>query len=349
MGESAARYTADQLLLTATGLLAGSGAPTDIAETVASLLVWSERIGHTSHGLLRIPQYVERIRAGRLRPDARPLVSARDGAVTTIDGAWGFGQLTAMTAVEEGVERARELGASVTGAFHINHIGRLGDFTEMAAREGMVAMLFVGGAPSGTGGNVAPYGGKDAVWGTNPLAIAVPGTETVFSLDFATSIVAGGKVAAASARGARLDDDYLIDVHGNPSSDPTALAEGGAIRPFGEHKGYALAFAVELLAGSMVGALAPELRPGEMHNGLLLIVIDPDHLGSHSRFLASVDAVMRDVKASVPAVGFDEVLIPGEPERRNLVKSDAGGLEVPPRLRAELNSLAEEFGVSIEW
>lgn len=349
MAEGSARFPADQLNLIAARLLTGAGVPSDIAETVGSLLVWSERIGHASHGLLRILQYVDRIRAGRLQAGARPFVSARQHAVTMIDGGWGFGQLAAIQAVEEGVGRAGECGVSVTGAFHINHVGRLGDFTELAAREGVVAMLFVGGAPTGSRGNVAPYGGREALWGTNPLAIAVPGTDVVFSLDFATSIVAGGKVSAAEARGERLPADYLIDLDGRPSSDPGALAGGGAIRPFGEHKGYALAFAVELLAGAMVGALAPELGRGEMHNGLLFIVIDPEHLGSRSRFLASVDRVIQKVEEAAPAVGFDEVLVPGEPERRKLARSDIEGVEVPASLKADLSALAADLGVPLDW
>lgn len=349
MAEVPARYPADRLQPIATRLLTGAGVPDDVADTVASLLVWSERIGHASHGLLRIPQYVDRIRAGGLQPVARPIVSARQHAVTMIDGGWGFGQLAAIHAVEEGVARAGQTGVSITGAFHINHVGRLGDFTEMAARDGMVAMLFVGGTPTGSRGNVAPYGGREALWGTNPLAIAVPGTEVVFSLDFATSIVAAGKIAAAEARSERLPADYLIDLQGRPSSDPGALAEGGVIRPFGEHKGYALAFAVELLAGAMVGALAPDLGQGEMHNGLLLIVIDPEHLGSRSKFLASVDGIIQKVEESAPAIGFDEVLVPGEPERRNRARSDIEGVGVPARLKTDLSSLADELGVSLEW
>jgi LDH2 family malate/lactate/ureidoglycolate dehydrogenase len=185
------------------------------------------------------------------------------------------------------------------------------------------------------------------VWGTNPLAIAIPIGDDVFSLDFATSLIAGGKAAAARARDVELEDDYLIDVDGTPSRDPLALERGGAIRPFGDHKGYALAFAVELLAGALVGAMAPELQTGEIHNGLLMIVIDPGRLGPDTVFQSAVASVIDKVKATQPAEGFGEVLVPGEPERRRLAESDASGVLVPPGLVEELRELGARLGVEI--
>lgn len=327
----------------------GAGTPPDIASQVAELLVWSERIGHSSHGLLRIVPYVDRIRAGRLDPGARPAVVKETDTVTLIDGNWGFGQITGMFAAEQGITKAKTAGVSVTGGYHINHIGRLGDFTEKCARTGLVSFMFVGGAPTGATGNVAPYGGRKPIWGTNPLAIAVPAGDDIFSLDFATSVIAGGKAAAARTRQVELAGEFLIDVDGKPTRDPWALERGGAIQPFGGHKGYGLAFAVELLAGAMVGALAPELGPAEMHNGLLLVVIDPDSLGSAAAFQESVAAVIARARATPPAEGFAEVLVPGEPERRSLAGSDETGVHIPPALIEELSGLGRELGVDLEW
>jgi LDH2 family malate/lactate/ureidoglycolate dehydrogenase len=345
----ASSYPPSFLKEVAGGLLIGAGTPPDIASQVAELLVWSERIGHSSHGLLRVGPYLKRIREGLLIPGARPSMVKETDTTTLVDGNWGFGQVTGLFAAEQGITKAMANGVSVTGAYHINHVGRLGDFTEKCAGAGLVSFLFVGGAPTGVTGNVAPYGGRKPIWGTNPLAIAVPTGDGIFSLDFATSVIAGGKAAAARAQRVELEDEFLIDVDGRPTRDPWALERGGAIQPFGGHKGYGLAFAVELLAGAMVGALAPELGPGEMHNGLLLIVIDPNGLGSAAAFEESVAAVIERVKASPPAGGFDEVLVPGEPERRRLARSDETGIRLPPALIDELSALGAGMDIDFEW
>ena len=342
-----ARYPWTQLQEVAVRILGAAGTPEDIAGEVAELLVWSERIGHHSHGLLRIRPYVERIRSGQLQPAARAVVVSETATIAVLDGMWGYGQVAANAATDIGIEKCLSAGVSVTSAYRINHIGRLGDFTERCARANLVALLFVGGAPSGAVGNVAPFGGRAPVWGTNPLAVAIPAGEEVFSLDFATSVIAGGKAAAARARGVDLDDEYLIDADGTPSSDPDALERGGAIRPFGDHKGYALAFAVELLAGALVGAMAPGLEPGELHNGLLLIVIDPRRLGQEWVFQEAVTSVIDKVKGTPPASGFSEVLMPGEPERRQLAESDRSGIHVPQALVEDLGELGTELAVEL--
>lgn len=344
-------YAADKVEEVAVQLLMGAGTPPDIARLVGGHLVWSDQIGHTSHGVLRVLEYVARIRAGRLDPGGRTTVVRENATTTLLDGNWGYGQVAAMAAVEAGIDKCRSSGVSVTGAYHINHVGRLGDFTERCAQAGLIAFLFVGGTPTGARGNVAPFGGGGPVWGTNPLAIAIPGGEDgVFSLDFATSVIAAGKAIAARGRGERLEDDYLIDAAGAPSRDPVDLLErGGAIRPFGDHKGYGLAFAVELLTGALVGSLAPELGEREMQNGLFLMVVDPAGMGSAAGFVSSVEAVIERVKACPPAEGFAEVMVPGEPERRRVAQSRESGIPVAAAVVADLNRLGRELGVELDW
>lgn len=340
-------FTASQLEEVAKRLFMAAGAPPEVAVSVSRLLVWSERIGHPSHGMLRIPDYIERIDQGRLIPDAECTVASETVTSTLIDGGWGFGQVAAARAVEHSLDKAAVSGMAAAGAYHINHVGRLGDFTEMAAREGMIAFAFVGGTPTGQRGNVAPYGGRQAVWGTNPLAIAIPGGDRIFSLDYATSAIAGGKAAAARDRGVDLEEDHLIDREGLPTRDPWAVLEGGAIRPFGGHKGYGLAFAVELLAGALIGAAAPELADGGMHNGFLVVVLDPGSFGDARRFRGSVDSVMAMVKDSPPAEGFDEVMIPGEPEQQRGTESDLTGILVPETVVTRLVGLGSRLGVEL--
>ena len=342
-------FEPDRLIRVSEDLLVAAGTPRSTATRVADLLVKSERMGHSSHGILRIPPYVERIEQGRLIPTATTAIVTDTTTTTVMDGGWGFGQVSGLDATEHCIERARSVGTSVTGVYHVNHVGRLGDFTEMVARTGLIGFAFSGGAPTGQAGNVAPFGGRQAVWGTNPLAIAIPTGGRVFSLDFATSVIAGGKAAAARARGVQLKDEFLLDVSGTPTRDPWAVVQGGAIRPFGEHKGYALAFAIELLAGALISAAAPDLAEGEIHNGLLLIAVDPSALGSTSRFHAAVNAVIQRVKASPPAEGFEEVMIPGEPEYRSMERSAETGIMVPQGVMDELTELGSRLGIALEW
>ncbi len=341
------RIDAARLQVIASRIFAAAGAPHDVAERVAQLLVWSERVGHASHGVLRIPGYVERIRLGALVPHARGTIVRQTSGSVLVDGEWGFGQIAASLVTEQAIEKASTSGMAVAGAYHINHVGRLGDFTEAAAAAGLIAFAFVGGTPTGQVGNVAPYGGRKPVWGTNPLAIAIPGDERVFSLDFATSVIAGGKAASARARNVELEAEYLLDSEGRPTRDPWAVVEGGAIRPFGDHKGYALAFAVELLAGALIGAAAPELDVPEMHNGLLFMVLAPAAVGDVTRFGASVDAVVRRVKDCPPAEGFEEVLVPGELEARRREETDLAGIEVPRSVVAELVAVGRGLGIDL--
>lgn len=342
--EEVRSFTATDLAALVSAIFVSVGTPEEVARTVTDLLVTSERMGHPSHGVLRVPEYVRRIEAGALLPAADCTVTRQTPTAALVDGGWGFGQIAALRATRLGIEKAREQGVAATGAFHLNHVGRLGDFTEMAAREGMIAFAFVGGTPSGRQGNVAPYGGRQAVWGTNPLAVAIPGEKQIFSLDFATSVIAGGKVAAARSRGEMLDAPHLLDADGHPSSDPSVLFAGGAIRPFGGHKGYGLAFAVELLAGALIGTAAPELKEGEMHNGLLMLVLDPGSLSRASSFRGAVDDVIERVKATPPAEGFQEVLFPGELEQRRLAASSDEVVSVPEAVAAELEELFDRLG-----
>lgn len=265
---------------------------------MAGLLVTSERMGHPSHGVLRVSEYVRRIESGDLVPGANCEVTHETATSALVDGGWGFGQIAALRASRFAVEKAGEHGIAATGAFHLNHVGRIGDFTEMAAREGMIA-LHVSEAPPLAGRAISrPLAGGRGVWGTNPLAMAIPGDQRLFSLDFATSVVAAGKVMAARSRGGDARRHLPAGLGRETFVGPNGLFAGGVIRPFGAHKGYGLAFVVELLAGALIGTAAPDPTDGEMHNGLLMLVLDPGTFGPGSSFRGAVDQVIDRVKAS---------------------------------------------------
>ena len=327
-------------------LFEAAGVPASAARRVAESLVLSNRLGHHSHGVLRIPYYLQLIQAGKLDPHGSIEVVRETTSTALIDGHRGFGQLVAKDAVLCAVAKARESYVAAVGVYHLNHVGRVGEYTEMAAEEKMIALAFCGGVGQGNTPNVAPYGGAKAVWGTNPIAIAIPTGDAPFSLDFATSVIAGGKTAVARAKGVELPAGLVIDSEGRATTDPSAVLRGGAILPFGGHKGYGLAFVVELLAGALVGAAAPELSNHEMDTGLLFIVVNPAAFRSIGSFEGATGEVFRSVKECPPGEGFEEVLIPGEPERRQRMLSDEAGVSLPDSVWQQLDKLGQDFGLT---
>jgi LDH2 family malate/lactate/ureidoglycolate dehydrogenase len=328
----------DDLVLTpealrdaATRALRGAGTDADIAGEVARSLVESDLRGVSSHGVLRVGEYVSAIRRRLLAPAARPrLVSTTPTVV--VDGQRGFGQLGARLLVEETTARAREAGVALGTLAGVRHVGRLGEWAELAANDGCVAILLCNcGDP---GGNVAPFGGSTARLGTNPLAYAVPaaGRPPVVA-DFSTSAVAEGKVRLHLKRGQRLPERWLVDATGTRTDDPAALYDGGAILPMGGHKGYALGLLVELLGGALSGAGCASLgqSPG---NGVTAIVVDPDATPGGAAFAAQVAAVLAAV--AEPSAPSDRVLAPGDPELESRRRAEREGIRVAAAVWAEL-------------
>jgi uncharacterized oxidoreductase len=198
------------------------GAPADIAEAVAASLVESSLLGHDSHGVLRIGRYVEKIRARSLRPDARPTLLRQHGATAVVDGQHGFGQTTARFGAATAIDLARQHGIAAVALAHTNHVGRLGEYTEKIAGAGFIALALASGA--GPGGSVTAHGGCERLFGTNPLAWAlpVPAGRGPLIADFSTSAIPEGKVALAQAKGEKLPLGAVIDRDGQATVDPAA-------------------------------------------------------------------------------------------------------------------------------
>src|ERR671938_2083630 len=245
------------------------GAPAEIAARVAHSLVDANLAGHDSHGVIRIPSYVRAVRAGEVIPQASPELVRETDVSALIDGGWAFGQLTAERATRVAMDKARRHGIAVVAAVRCTHIGRLGEYAEMGAAEGIIVFLAAGGL-TGKRGQVAPYGGRRGVLGTNPLAFGFPGGSEEFPLllaDFATSAVAAGKIMVARAKGAPLPPGSIQDAQGRPSTRAEDYVEGGTLLPFGGHKGYALALVVELLGRVVTGSgsYAEDGRGGDIY------------------------------------------------------------------------------------
>ncbi|HZZ85526.1 MAG TPA: malate/lactate/ureidoglycolate dehydrogenase [Anaeromyxobacteraceae bacterium] len=342
----------DRLRELAARLLTAAGAAEADARIVGHHLVDANLSGHDSHGVGMLPQYVRAIRAGLVDPRAHARIEDLGGAMLAADGQRGFGQVVAREGIAAGVERARVTGVALVALRNASHIGRVGTYGEQAAAEGLVSIHFVNvvGHPP----VVAPFRGSDARFLTNPFCIAMPAPEgrPPILLDFATSIVALGKVRVALNRGEQLQDGVLIDSEGRPSTDPGVMYQEarGAILPFGLHKGYGLALLCELLAGAVGGGGTISTVPHEkdrITNNMLSILIDPRRLPGAAQLEQEVAAAIAHVKASPPADPSLPVLIAGEPEVACRARRGAEGIPVELATWEELRGTAESLGTSV--
>ncbi len=336
-------FTADELRPLAQSILEAVGTPSDSARVVSDSLVESNLVGHDSHGVMRLMSYVEFVQRGQVKPTARPFVSSRQRAAAQVDGAWGWGQLSARLAMQTAVELAAEYGIAATTIDHCNHVGRLGEYVEGIAHAGMIGVALCNADPA-----VAPFGGFGRVMGTNPLAWAVPrafGNEPVFS-DFATSGVAEGKLRVARAKGERVEPGLIVDSKGRPSQEPADFYEGGALLPFGGHKGYGLSVMVELLGGVLSGMAASVQPEYQAVNGTLFLSLNISAFMPVEQFTQQVEDFCARIKATPPADGFREVLLPGEPERRTRAHRLVEGISIPEQTWQEIQALARELNVA---
>ena len=323
-------------------IFAAAGAAEAVARRMAASLVDANLSGHDSHGVIRIMQYLSDIREGRLDPRAEPTVLRAGRAWALVDGTWAFGHEAARFAMAQAIERARAHGVGLVTAVRCNHIGRIGEWVEQAAAARMIGMCCVAiGDPSGR--LVAPFGGAGRALSTNPIAIGAPRADgPPLVLDFATSISPEGKVRVARDKGVELPPGRLIDKDGNPSTDPGALYEGGALLPVGEHKGYALSVMIEVLSMALSGADEPEMHgPNGQNSGSFFLAIDPTTFRSFEGYAASLER-LADRLTTVPTTPDAEaVLLPGDPEHRTRAQR-AQSISLPP---ATWNAMAAEAAV----
>ncbi len=337
---------AEPLERLARDIFAAAGTPDDIAAVVAESLVKTNLLGHDSHGVLRVKQYISMIRKGMIKPAERPGLRKRFGATAMVTLSYGFGQIGARFAAELAIEICREHGIAAVSLGQTTHVGRLGEFTAMIAAKGLIGIGFAGGGFSH--GFVAPYGGRERVFSTNPLSFAVPcGDDETLLLDFATSGVAHGKVLLAQSKGAPLPQGMMLDRLGRPTTEATDLDAGGVLLPMGLHKGSGLSMMMEIIPNLLAGdrpMSSPEFHYG---NPTLLLALLPAAFDEATDFAAHVEALKARVKAVKPAQGFDQVLVPGEPEARSYAERAQNGIPLPERVWEDLHGLANELGVNV--
>ncbi len=339
-------------------VLEAEGCAPDEARIVAEHLVEASARGHDSHGVVRVPRYVQWLRSGKIHANRSVRIIADTGVLVQLDGQSGMGQRLAREAMEIGIDRARTHGCGIIAMRHAGHVGRLGAFAEQAAEAGLVSLQFVN-----VGGSriVAPFGSAEAACSTAPIALGVPNPGgDDFILDFATSIVAEGKALVAARGGKPLPAEALVGGDGRRTSDPEALygetlnqpvpdprAGAGALRTMGDHKGSGLALACELLAGALTGSGTNKPGDGVFGNGYLAIVIDPKRLDDTGGFGAEVREYIDFLHGCRPEAGVDRVLIPGDPERARREKTRREGLTVPPAVLSAITDLAREQGLEV--
>ncbi len=330
-------------------ILVAAGADGDNAGRVADALVLSDLSGVVTHGVMHIPAYVRSIRAGEVIPTARPEVVKETPTSALVKGNWTFGFVSSMFAAELAIEKAKGHGVAVVSVVQANHIGRLGEYAELAVSQGMVCLMW--GSGYGVEQPVAiPFGGSEPLLSSNPIAIGVPaGDEPSMIVDFATTAVANSKVQVALRDGKQLPPGSIVDKAGKATTEPADFYDGGVHLPFGGHKGYAIMLASEYLGRLLSGADAylEGDRGGTAmrHQGVTFIVFRADLFQSMADFNAGADAFGREVRAIPPAPGFDQVMVPGDLEWRARAERRRNGIPIPEMVWKSLTDLAASLGV----
>ncbi|MDO5852236.1 MAG: L-sulfolactate dehydrogenase [Methanobacteriaceae archaeon] len=322
-------------------LLEKYGAETKEANVVADVIVDGDLKGFSTHGLGRFPQYIKSIEYGTIKTDAEYEIESETVSAAIINGNHKFGQYVTVKGMDLAVKKAQETGIGVVGIHDSNHYGIAGYYADIASIQDMIGIVISNTEPA-----IAPFGGKKALLGTNPITISVPSDQFYICVDMATSVTARGKLLELKRKGEELPEGMALDSEGKPTTNPE---EGlnGSILPFGGFKGYALAFMFEILAGPLVKAAYGEAVKGtatpdeECTKGDLLIAINPDKLGGAGEFKLEVDDFVRGIKE-------EGGVVPGDREMENIQKNRQEGIPVDETLYQQLKDIANKVDYEID-
>jgi uncharacterized oxidoreductase len=344
-------FSADVLTDFVTALFVDARVPRDEARTVAASLVGSNLRGHDSHGVMRAAQYVGFLRDGSYKPGVALKVEHETPAVVVCDGQWGFGQVQAHRLLDLILPKARTLGMAAGTVRECGHIGRLGEYAERAASEGLVLIATVNNC--GAGQRVAPPGGIEPRLGTNPLCAAVPTAGEPVVLDFGTSVVAEGKVRVHHISKRPVPDGWLLDPQGLPTTDASVLynAPLGSILPMGgaqAYKGFGLALVLDMLAGGLTGGRSSHAgAPAAKGNNVVFIALDAGLFAGRDALVREASQLVEYVRATPRAPGVEAITLPGDPERRTLAQRSSQGIPLEDAHWGRLVELAESLGTTV--
>jgi uncharacterized oxidoreductase len=343
---------ADVLTTFVRNLFQARGVPAAEASTVAGSLVEANLCGHDSHGVIRVNQYLQFIEQGRCRPGVSLEVLKETPAVLVADARWGLGQVQAHRLLSLLIPKARATGIAAGTLKQCGHVGRLGEYAEVATREGLAFVSTVN--THGYGRAVAPPGGTQGRIGTNPLCLGVPTPGDPVVLDIGTSVVAEGKVRVCFNKGIKTPPGWLLDHEGRPTEDPGVLygEQRGTILPLGgtqgAYKGFGLGLLLDLFAGGLSGGPCshPDIGP-QSANAVVFIVLDVEQFAGAAHFLAEAESLCDAVRTCPRAPGVSEIKLPGDPERQERAKRSVSGIPLDDGTWKQLHDQAERLGVAV--
>jgi uncharacterized oxidoreductase len=328
-----------------------AGCDAEEAGRVALRLVSANLVGHDSHGVLRVTSYVQWLQAGKVLPNIKIRTEFENEVIAVVDGQFGLGQTVGEQATQLGIAKCSKHGVAAVSLKNAGHLGRIGDWAQMASEAGKMSLCFVN--TSGAGMLVAPFGGIDRRLSANPFAAAVPTQDgSPILLDMSACTIAEGKIRVALNRGSRLPDGCIIDSNGQPTNDPHVFYSDppGAILPIAGHKGSGLSLIIEFLAGALGGGTCTNpVNAGRVSNGMLSIFIDPGVFSAESAFYSEVTRFVAFVKTSRTVTDDGEILMPGEIEERTRAQRLANGIELDDTTWAELAQTCRGLGVTHDY
>ena len=318
------------------------GASEEDQQLVAEATVDADLKGFTSHGLGRFPQYLISIDAGTINLDENITIEKETPAIALINGNSGFGQAVSYKAMQIAIKKAKEMGIACVGVHNTNHFGVTGFYSDLALRENCIGLVIANTDPA-----IAPVGGKEALIGTNPIALGIP-SDSYITVDMATSVTARGKILESKRKGLDLPDGWALDAEGKPTNDPDEALKG-SILPFGGFKGYALSLLIELLTGPLVqagyghgvtGTASPDKN---CTKGDLYVVIDPSKFGDFDEFKANTEDFISQVRAT-----GENVPVPGDLEVKRIAEAEANGVNIDEKLYEQLKGICDDLNIDLD-
>jgi LDH2 family malate/lactate/ureidoglycolate dehydrogenase len=341
--------SANQLKQISINILKAFGASKVEGEIVADSLVKANLRGVDSHGVIRLPVYINRIKNKTIIPGAPFKIVRETTSTALVDGGSGFGQVVAVKAIKLAIEKARRTGVGAISVSNTNHFGMAAYYALIALQNDMASII-----TSNTSPWVVPWGGRVPMLGTNPICIAIPsGQDIPIILDMATSATARGKIEEAAKEGKPIPGGWAVDENGRPTTDPIAALKG-ALLPFGGPKGYCLSFIIDILSGCLAGAaygknvisLYPEDH--RCNIGQFFLAIDVNAFIPIKEFKDAVDKAVHEIKLCPTSPGYSEILVPGEIEHRIELKRLKEGIPLTDEVWRQIEKISEETNVKID-
>ncbi|MGC8582039.1 MAG: Ldh family oxidoreductase, partial [Thermoplasmata archaeon] len=318
------------------------------ASTVTGMLIKTSLRGVDSHGCFWMPYYIEGVKNGQIKVNPNVKIIKDSTVITLIDGDNGFGPVIAMQATKKTIEKAKKSGIAIATIKNLSHIGTMAYYAEEIVKNRMIAFVTTN-SPS----DVAPYGGVEKLLGTDPICYGFPVDENLsIILDMATSVVAAGRIAVYASKGQMLPEKWVVDKYGNPSTDPRSFFDNGSLLPLGGllfsgYKGYGLGLSVELLAGVLTGSkTAPNLPKGwHIQGGVIIEALDIESFRPYDEYKEAVMDLINRIKSAKLMKGFNEILLPGEPETREMSRRKKEGIPITEDVWGKMMKVAQDLGV----